>query len=82
MIIPIYIAGGVLFLISPHLWYGGAGIIYHDVRVFIFEKVPHVVVEKTNLGHNECWSLWDTNEKSIPILAVGSHYMMFLHQYK
>ena len=36
LIIPLYISGSVLFLLFLHLCYGGALIIYHDVRIFIF----------------------------------------------
>ena len=49
---PIYITGSVLFLISLRLWNGRAWIIHHDLCVIlVFEKVPHVVVENTRLGH-------------------------------
>ena len=47
-----------------------------------FEKVHHIVVEETSLGHIECWTLWSMNDKFINILTVVGHYMVFLHQYK
>ena len=56
----LYITGSVLFLLFLQLWYGGLLIIYYDVCVIIFEKVPHIVLEDTSLGHLECWTLWDT----------------------
>ena len=71
---PLYITGGVLFLIFLNLWYVGALIIHHDVHILlIFEKVPHVVVEDTSLGHLECWPLWDMDDKLIPVLTVVIH---------
>ena len=73
MISPIYITVSVLFHIYLQLWYWGAWIIYNDVRVIIFEKVPHSVVEDTSLGHLECWMLWDMNDKFIPILTAVGH---------
>ena len=48
--------------------------------VHFFEKVTHIVVEKTSIGNLECWLLWDMNEKFIPILTIISHYMVFLYQ--
>ena len=83
MISPIYIAGGVLFIIFPRLWYIVSGIIHRDVHILlIFEKLLHVVVEETSLSHLECWSLWDMNNIFIPILTVVSNYMLFIHQPK
>ena len=65
---------GVLFIIFLYLCYRAALIIHHDVRIIlIFEKVPHVVVEETSLGHLEFRLLWAMNEKFIPILTVVSH---------
>ena len=79
-IIPLYIMGGLLFLLFIHLLYGGAGIIHHDVRIIIiFQKVPHGVVEETSLGYLQFWLLRDMNETFIPLLYVVSHYMVFLH---
>ena len=83
MIIPLYVTGGVLFLLFLHLWYGGALVIQHDVRILvIFEKGPHVLIAETSLGNLECWLLWDMNENFITIFDVVSHYMVFLHQSK
>ena len=65
---------GVLFIIFLYLCYRAALIIHHDVRIIlIFEKVPHVVVEETSLGHIECSFLWSMNDKSIPIFTNVSH---------
>ena len=61
----------VSYFPPPVVW--GSWIIHHDVRVLFFNKVPHIVVEETNLGHLECWSLWDLNEKFISVLTVISH---------
>ena len=80
---PLFIMGSVMFLIFLHLWYGGALIINLDVKIlFVFEKVNHIMVEDTRLGHLECWSLWKMNEKLIPILNVISTYMVFLYRSK
>ena len=62
----------VYYFLPLVVW--GSGNFHHDMRIIlIFEKVPHVVVEETSLGHLECWSLWDMNDKFIPILAVESN---------
>ena len=70
IIIPLYTTGSVLIRIFLHLWYGGAWIIYHDVCILIFEKVPHTMIYETILGNLECWTLWDLNNKFIIILTV------------
>ena len=73
VIIPLYITDSVSFILSLHLWYWGAQTTYHDVRVIIFVNVPNIVVEETSLGHLECCTMWDVNEKFIPILTVLGH---------
>ena len=70
MISPIYITVSVLFHIYLQLWYWGAWVIYNDVRIIIFEKLTHIVVEETSLGNIECWSLWYVNNKFITILNL------------
>ena len=40
------------------------------------------MIEKTSLGHLECWPLWDVNEKLISISAVIGHRVIFLNQAK
>ena len=40
------------------------------------------MIEKTSLGHLECWPLWDVNEKLISISAVIGHRVIFLDQAK
>ena len=62
MIKPIYITSGVMILLLIHLWGGIALIVHHNARIF-FEKLPHIVVEETSLGHFKCRLLWYMNEK-------------------
>ena len=73
VISPIYITGSVSFLLFLYLWYGGARVIYHDVRIIIFDNVTNIMVEENSIGHLECWPLWDINNKLITILTVLGH---------
>ena len=69
----IYITGGVFFL-SLHLCYGIALIVTHDVCViFFFEKLTHIVVKETSLGHFKPWLMLAINEKFILIFTVVCH---------
>ena len=70
-ITPIYITGSTMFPLFLHLWNGRVEIVHHDVCIiFVFEKVPHIVVEETVLAHFKFQLLWDMNGKLIPILTV------------
>ena len=40
------------------------------------------MIEKTSLGHLECWPLWAVNDKLISISAVIGHRVIFLDQAK
>ena len=40
------------------------------------------MIEKTSLGHLECWPLWDVNDKLIYLSAVIGHRVIFLDQAK
>ena len=45
MIRPFYVVGGVSFLLVLHLWYGVMQVVNHDVRVFVIQEVPHIMVK-------------------------------------
>ena len=77
-----YIAGGVYFLIVLHLGYWGMGVVHQDVRVLFIWEMPNIMIEKTSLGHLECWPLWAVNDKIISISAVIGHRVIFLDQAK
>ena len=71
VITPIYITGDVLFLLLIHLCNGTSGIFHHDLSIiFVFEKVPDIMVEDISLSHFKYQYLWDMNDKLIPILTV------------
>ena len=40
------------------------------------------MIEKTSLGHLECWPLWAVNDKLIFISAVIGHRVIFMDQAK
>ena len=59
-----YVAGGASFIFVLHVWYGVTRVVHHDVRIFVLEEVPHIIIEQTILGNIECWPLWAVEEKS------------------
>ena len=40
-----YVAGGIYFLIVLHFWNGGMRVVHHDVRVFILQEAPHIMIK-------------------------------------
>ena len=80
MIIPFYVVGILSFLLVLKLWYGGMRVVDHDVRVFVIQGVPHIMVKHNSLGHLKCWSLWSVDEKLISVLDVVGHNIILRGQ--
>ena len=56
-----------MFLLLLHLWNGRAWLVHSDMRaIFVFEKVPRILVEKTSLGHFKRRLLWAMNKNPFP----------------
>ena len=75
-----YVAGGVSFILVPHLCYGGTRVINHDVRIFVIDEVPNIIIEQNSLGNLEYWTLWSVKKKLISIVAVVGHHTILLEQ--